>query len=361
MMDARFSANGASALTTSAKQADATPRIDKLDAVRFVAAFWVALSHGAFPVQAVFQEPFLHRLVGAIYSSFDGVAAVMVFFIVSGFCIHLPYVGARELPLTKFIIRRYIRIGIPLAAILTIMQFLGGAASVNGHAVLWSIYAELIYYTIYPALFMMSKSLGWSLIIALFAVISAVMTLTHLSNDFPWQFGSLTWLWGLPIWVSGCLLAEKFRTGSLLDVYGNLWLWRITAWALGAAATLGVFHTSVKIGYPVSMLLFTIFAFFWLSLELQTPVSSWRLLESFGRASYSLYLVHNVVLGLIRDHLELSPSAAAVVFPGVAITLITYLFYKLIEAPSHLFARRAARLASGWFSGQPAAVDDKGT
>ena len=341
-----FRAHGTSMPLTLPKATDSTPRVNKLDSLRFVAAFWVAMSHGALPLQEVFPEANLHRLFGAFNSLFDGVAAVMVFFIVSGFCIHLPYVNARKLPLIKFIIRRYIRIGIPLIVILLIMQLLGGAASGGGHAVLWSIYAETIYYTIYPLLFALYIRVGWGILIGLSGVISIAMTLTHLTDLWLWQFGSLTWLWGLPIWLSGCALAEGFRTRSLFNVYGSVWLWRLAALAFGTAANFGVFHAQVRISYPVSMLVFAIFTFFWLSLEMRTQTGAWRLLESFGGASYSLSLVHNVALGGIADYLKLLPSTIAIVFPWTVITATTYIFYKVVELPSHFAARWAASVVS---------------
>ena len=341
-----FCEHGASRPLTLPNDEDSTPRINKLDSLRFVAAFWVAMSHGALPLQEVFPEANLHRLFGAFNSLFDGVVAVVLFFIVSGFCIHLPYVNARNFPFIKFLICRYIRIGIPLIAILLIMQLLGGSASKGGHRVLWSIYAEIVYYTLYPWLFVLHKRVGWGIIIGISGVISTAMTLTHLTNLWPWQFGPLTWLWGLPIWVSGCALAESFRTRSLFNVYGSVWLWRLTALALGPAAVFGVFHAQVKISYSVSMLVFTIFIFFWLSLEMRTQSGAWRILESFGGASYSLYLVHNVAIGGVIDYLNLLPSEIAIVLPWTAITATTYIFYKVVESPSHFAARSAARAFS---------------
>jgi len=320
--------------------------INKIDCLRFVAAFWVAMSHGAFPLREAFPDPSLHRALGAFVSSFDGVAAVIVFFIVSGFCIHLPYVNVRKIPLLKFFLRRYIRIGIPLIMILLIMKILGGSASEGGHDVLWSIYVELVYYTIYPLLFSLSRRFGWSALVAVSGLISSAMIVIHLDYLYVWQFASLTWLWGLPVWLSGCALAALFRSCSLVNAYGNIWLWRIGAWALGAAAVVGVFHSPIKIGYPISMLGFAIFAFFWLSLELKIRVSTWGPLESFGGASYSLYLVHNVVLGGINQYLEFLPAAGKLVFPWMAIAAGTYIFYKAVEVPSHLLARWAASMVS---------------
>jgi peptidoglycan/LPS O-acetylase OafA/YrhL len=196
-------------------------RIDKLDSIRFIAAFWVVMSHGAIPFKELFSNAPLQRLAEAFGASFDGVSAVIVFFIVSGFCIHLPYLDAPQLPLAKFFIRRYIRIGIPLTAIVLIMQLVGGSASERGFAVLWSIYSELAYYTMYPLLFALAKRCGWVTLIAISSLVSATLIIVHSDSLWVWQFGWLTWLWGLPVWLSGCQLAEQFRTRRLINVHGN--------------------------------------------------------------------------------------------------------------------------------------------
>ena len=65
-----------------------------LDSLRFVAALWVVFSHmGCFPLTEGIDR---HNPVGffihAVYGNlFPGPAAVMVFFVISGFCIHFPF------------------------------------------------------------------------------------------------------------------------------------------------------------------------------------------------------------------------------------------------------------------------------
>ena len=313
------------------------------------------MSHGALPLKEAIATPdWLHRAASVFQSLFDGTSAVMLFFIVSGFCIHLPYTNTGKLPIVQFIVRRYVRIGGPLLAILLIMEIVGGEASIRGHEVLWSIYAELIYYTIYPLFFGLAKRCGWLLLIAISSVVTLVIATTHLRELFLWQLGSLTWLWGLPVWLSGCALAQSFRTHSLANVHGAVWFWRLAAWALGAASTFALFHSPVPIGYPISMIVFAVFAFFWLSRELQDQSPAWRLLEELGKCSYSLYLVHNVVLGGIADLIKERSPIVAIALPWAAIAVATYIFYKLIEAPSHRIARHAASVATSLVSGNRA-------
>jgi len=75
-------------------------------------------------------------------------------FIISGFCIHYPYVSGREFSVSAFYISRLTRIAIPMLAAIGISLFLPhGYTSLE--AVLWSLYCEIVYYTIYPLLRLM--------------------------------------------------------------------------------------------------------------------------------------------------------------------------------------------------------------
>ena len=63
------------------------PHIQGLDTFRFFAALWEALSHGAaFPLKAVwaYLGPVVHVFIGIYDCLFNGVAAVIVFFVTSG-------------------------------------------------------------------------------------------------------------------------------------------------------------------------------------------------------------------------------------------------------------------------------------
>src|SRR5690242_18982998 len=99
---------------------------------------------------------------------FCGPAAVIVFFVISGFCIHYPFRGVERLQVSSFLARRYIRIGIPALAAMGLAGWTGVQALLlkspsfaftldairhvnDGHTgLIWSLVCELIYYTCYP-------------------------------------------------------------------------------------------------------------------------------------------------------------------------------------------------------------------
>lgn len=331
---------------TSESRSGSLERIDRLDAIRFVAAVWVAISHGALPLRSLFSDPIARLIAGGFESTFSGVSAVMVFFIVSGLCIHLPNADAGSLPVAKFLVRRYARIGVPLIVILYVTPLVGARAEAKNSAVLWSVYAELVYYSIYPVLFYAAKRWGWSPLVMISGFGSVCLTALNLDFTNVWEFGWLTWLWGLPIWLCGCLLAESLSTGALREISGPILAWRAAAWGGGAMATFALFHSPIRIGDPVSMLVFSFVAYCWLSKELRDPARTWQWLRGCGAASYSLYLVHSVVLGGLEEHLHSVEPIANVLFRCAGVAIGAYVFYKLVEAPSHAAARRLARAIS---------------
>jgi peptidoglycan/LPS O-acetylase OafA/YrhL len=309
---------------------------------------WVAFGHGAWlPIPALSQHwGSAGRALSALSNtSFNGVAAVIVFFLISGFCIHLPYVGASKIDLRDFYIRRYVRIGGPLLIILAIAQFWPDPAARAVHLVLWSVYCELAYYTLYPFLLPLLRAPRIQYAIAVTTILAVVLIALRWTYMRHWEFGVLTFLVGYPTWLLGCLLAEKVRTKDAITLRGSIWFWRIGAWLYSVAAMDLVFHSPIKIGYPTSLLLFSFYGYFWLQQELTRwrRVEPVRWIESAGAGSYSLYLVHLIVITAVGEwHLTTPP----LVTWAVLLTLllgITYLYYRMFERPFHLAARKLAR------------------
>src|ERR1700678_4802267 len=70
---------------------------------------------------------------------FDGPAAVIVFFVISGFCIHYPFRGERTPSVASFLARRFIRIVPPALIFSLILWGILHNRSVLQQTVLWSI------------------------------------------------------------------------------------------------------------------------------------------------------------------------------------------------------------------------------
>src|SRR5271169_5826452 len=116
-------------------------RYPVLDALRFILALWVAIGHyGVFPLFAgADQSSSLGRFLTHAWSSIVfGTPAVIVFFVISGFCIHLPFRAKTKLPVARFYLRRYTRILIPVIGALLVYRLDGAKLHFWGeHSILW--------------------------------------------------------------------------------------------------------------------------------------------------------------------------------------------------------------------------------
>jgi peptidoglycan/LPS O-acetylase OafA/YrhL len=131
-----------------------------LDALRFALAFWVVIGHfGMFSLFSGVDTTagFGRTLVRGWNTITFGTAAVIGFFVISGFCIHLPFRGKKNLAIAHYYARRYTRILIPLIGTLPIWRFLLGKRlqilgdeSILWHSIFWSLLCEEIYYAAYP-------------------------------------------------------------------------------------------------------------------------------------------------------------------------------------------------------------------
>jgi peptidoglycan/LPS O-acetylase OafA/YrhL len=108
------------------KRTDSAPRIEFLDSVRGLAAMAVLFSHAA---GIVCLPSFMSSLlqIPLLYACVDGKAAVVMFFVLSGFVLSRPYLKPvtaaappRTVRLPPFYVKRITRIYIPFLVILTL-------------------------------------------------------------------------------------------------------------------------------------------------------------------------------------------------------------------------------------------------
>jgi len=209
-------------------------RIAGLDTIRAISALWVVMGHiGAPPLTAGLDESNgLARVVVGIYANFwSGPAAVMVFFVISGFCIHYPYARSLTVPSQKaYLVRRYCRIAVPLVIAVGISRMLSVNLSLFNLSILWSLVAELVYYTIYPLLLHARRATGsWMpLVICAFGLALALAATQPSAGNYPSFGNALNWLLGLPVWLSGCWLADRVvaSKGPTAVSFGQIWVWR---------------------------------------------------------------------------------------------------------------------------------------
>jgi peptidoglycan/LPS O-acetylase OafA/YrhL len=337
-----------------------------LDSIRFLCALWVFFYHRSAPPLGDGDAHthfglMLRALAGNIWV---GPAAVIVFFVISGFCIHYPFAHPTRRPnLAEFYIRRFLRLLPPMLAAMVFAHVAGVDLSLLDVSVLWSLVAELIYYLLYPAVRIARFRLGgWAgLIAGAYGAALAVTLGNPGATDYP-SFGiSQNWLLGLPCWLLGCALAEKVAAPTTIKISPpTIWCLRVGLLGLVISCSLLRFHSPFgqPIGYPWSLNVFAFPATAWLYAEIvyHQSVAPARLLEWAGQWSYSLYLLHVPAAAVFNRMLPDfgSPLVHWLALVGFVFAL-AYGFYLLVERPSHALARRASqrfRPASGGSAAQ---------
>ncbi len=320
-----------------------------LDTIRFFLAFIVVLSHSNIvgPLKLYFISNGYVRGILALIGHPPGIAAVIAFFIISGIVIHFPYRKGRDINLKEFYAKRFLRILIPMAIIAIVAYFLKIDES---SLPFWSLYCELIYYTLYPLIYWLLFKKG----ITIHLLIIAAFVFSYIFLIFEWtdieifihqkqrfatyfhHFGvKFTWLLGLPCWLLGVLIAINYdkyvlSTVSLKAIY----FYRICVYL--TAIMLDLLYANLGLSQTLTMGIYSILVAYWISKEIgfwsTRPVII--LFEKWGKWSYSLYLCHMIVI-VVAVKFGAGVSFFVTLIQIPIILLISYIYYLLIEKPSH--------------------------
>ena len=325
-------------------------RILGLDALRFLCALCVVQGHlrlGGTLVLDRLREP--HDLVRMIRIAFNqgfpiptGPNAVIVFFVISGFCIHFPYRNATHINFQQFIVRRYLRIGIP-AVVAAFLLYNTGFHSLQD-SVLWSILCEAIYYSLYPFLLVLKHRVGWQVVLGGSFLLAYSLIVLRMGGRYNGNFTSfgagLTWILGLPCWILGCVLAETYARFKA-HRWWQQWCFRLGIVIAAAIGTTLRFYAGI--GYYWSEPALALLIYCWLGTEIAyfRVRKPWRWLEWCGRWSYSVYLYHAPVAILTAGYAMSHFGMPNTLLLEVGAVLVgCYLLHCVVERPAHLLARR---------------------
>jgi len=358
----------------------AEDHIDFLDLFRGLAIFMVFLFHslGAsfdhdnLPWNGLLRDYSYSKSLLALLPLTYGKMGVALFFVISGFCIHLSFQKNLAAGFKPFFIRRFWRIFPPYLLALLLFALLLPSSRISFettgwqdlliHALalqnffdasfysinpsFWSIAVEIQLYLLYPLLLSLVSRLGWTRTLVVLAVIEGTIraatgvaqsisdqALPRWFTDSPLAY----WLsWSLGAWLAEALRHRQSMPFSRLPI--TLWL------------ALTIISYQVKFLEPftftfASLLTFAVLARL-LEQRYQLPARPHlilRHLQSIGLWSYSLYLLHQPFLLLI-------PWLKARWIEGVAVhPLVTFAaclllwcvlvplgiaFYRLVEIPS---------------------------
>ena len=392
-----------------------TPHITFLDHVRGIAILWVFLLHcvGAgywksygideLPWNGLWRSFHVPPSVFVLFPATLGKVGVAIFFVVSGFCIHLSHQRSREKGYVTFFIRRFFRLyPAYLVAVLiyafavsdTALDFVNArwislgdlgshllmvhnlvnryCFSMNG--ALWSIGVEVQLYAIYPLLLVLTARLGWLRALWLAAgiefgmrTLQGVMLVVHPGSDLPnWynQFPLLYWY----SWSIGAALAEAFLKGEPLPFR------KLSPWLCPALFFVCFFFRPL---YPFCFPLGALATARILSGLLARPSVVlptkgwkgffWENLRWAGLVSYSAYLLHGLVRVEVPDLLQrFFPTREFHPFFVSAICICTWflclgmssLSFALIEQPGIALGKRLIKRISA-MTAAPAAPAPK--
>ncbi len=391
-------------------------RLDALDGIRGLAALYVALYHAlGYAGYTTTQYTDLSAPMQLIAAILDlGVYAVPVFIVVSGFCLMLPLAqrDTTYLPggVSSYVLRRAWRIlpsyyvmlllSLGLIALLPILQTpqqtnwdtkipvtIGAIIShlllihnihpgwiykINGP--MWSVAVEWQIYFLFPALLL--PLLRRSNLVITVVLATAVGTLPHLllparvnlDDMHPWFVGLFA------MGMAGAVVA--FSNDPKIAAYRMKirWGWLTAALAIGLSATLFLkkdwtgWHPYITEPWVGIVVMCWLIQYIKVSRQGERRSLSQRLLESrtlvtLGIFSYSIYLVHNPIQGLVNlETLHINMSADArlammlVVVTPFAV-LCSYGFYLLFERKFMRMKTRVVSVARPAFSSAPAITD----
>ncbi len=321
-----------------------------LDSIRFVLALIVLVGHSGFiPDYDLGQHPTVlaQAIKLVVGNAFVGIAAVIGFFVISGFVIHFPYRDGKPLNIYEFYSKRVLRIVIPLAIMFLMCAVLGQEVPF----VVWSLYCEMIYYLFYPLLYRPilrnSRNID-ALIIGSTAL--GLLAIWVNTNDFEILLRNevnrtanfhtsnhlLNWVFGLPSWLMGVRLAVRFDELAANSIsFNRLIATRLFVWLAAMVCSILRFHFAVS--YKLTFLLFfSYLCYVWICNEIRyyqdhKPLN-W--LEYGGKWSYSIYLFHMIFVQLYIDFFS-PDTVVSHLFKLITVLLSCYIMYLLVERPSH--------------------------
>jgi peptidoglycan/LPS O-acetylase OafA/YrhL len=378
----------------------ATPALTNSDEIscisywRGLAALGVVLHHVRIDLWVGFNSLHDHSLPASTFDHFVAWlslptiftgSGVMLFFVISGFCIHYPYAGlhGKKLDLAEYGVRRFFRIYPPyLAAVLFTfaVQWIGYREgflpSLDGsnyrlsalllqnsfgnqpdcNPALWTIPIEVAFYLFFPLVYAGLRrswlsTLGAGLTISLLAITSSLLYPIQ-SSFLPYWF----------TWMAGAALAEQYKKGLLktpplwISCLGILFFLSglICAWHVRAGANdgeTGRYGDLIElIGSFSNGIAFSVLIWWSISqprVFAHLPSSVHQVLLSLGAVSYSLYLFHMPLFKLCgwlwTSHFGGKPVNYLMTFPFVFLAIVVAgITYQVIEAPAHLAGRKLA-------------------
>jgi len=301
--------------------------------------------------------------------------AVVLFFLISGFCIHYPNTCGKAKPSwNTYLVRRFWRIyPAYFAALLltTVISYLcltlwgdktwdisklfrvatlsQNYPPENGQFLsnpsLWTIPLEIEFYLLYPLTFLFFSSKRSYL---LWIIACAMSGLSILLSYQGYQWITFTALFLWPSWLLGAWIAKLYRDQQL-DRIKLIYLLPFTGLTLGVSLVSRYQNWETWIQYFGWTAFYSFFFIFCLShAEMIRTVIDVRLTKAVswvGKISFSLYLIHFPLFKLFGNmhcHFfnEKPANFLVSLFYLIPVIFIAWLFFKWVENPIHQWSKK---------------------
>jgi len=345
-------------------------RIPALDALRGVAALAVVVHHSSLQRLSIARiadynprENIWHPLLFWL-----GGWGVTLFFIISGFCIHLPQARNKHdgLPFIgwkQFYRRRFRRLipthyasiilaclvafvlpgnlltkptpGTFIAHLFMVHTFISIAYYYSINAVFWSIAIEVHFYMTYPVLQLIRRRIETNFVIILLClgfvvfIIGSMLESPNMRFVVRNSFVVTWWQWGLGVMLAEIYVRGYFsKMGQLFISKKSVWLWGVVSLLLAYLdPSLHGLHIRPWI-FPFTCTYLLLSAIIYDRKSKMTSILAWL-----GKFSYSMYLAHPMALAvcLWLIPLRVFPGSILIVIDVVASVGISYVFFYLVE------------------------------
>lgn len=358
-------------------------RLGHIDCLRAVAALAVVVHH---VLEAAVHLTNVHDdaadiILNVIYGYLDlGRMGVLLFFIISGYCIANSILRPQAKPVAAFVVNRVARIypayWLSLLGVIIVFGALSPSDLLINALLLqtflhrpdimgiyWTLAVELTFYAVCIVLFvsgMMNsfRRLGfvWSGLIAYCVLAAVIRNLAGIPVPYATP-------WFLSLMFGGALLRRIDDEG----LHGSLIKWGVTI-TLGAALIIAiciysdasVYGKSWERDFIANALAVGLFVIGSYRIRLSSIVFSYL-----GRISYSIYLFHSLVFVLIERHyagsFENAGMGGAIILLAISLSLTIALaaaVFHLVEIPGIRLGRRIVAGISGAPGGSFAASPD---
>ncbi len=344
--------------------------LEKIDILRGIAIIWVFLYHCSslipdfdnYHSAGNFRLNNLTDYFVFLSPTSYGWAGVELFFIISGFLIHLIYLNKQQLPIREFYLKRFWRIYPPYLIILLFFCFRTGSITyylLNPEGIktflshiflihnfwpetifkinpsFWSLAVECQLYLLYPVIIYILRFVQLRYILFCSVVI-------HIVNQYyPVPFiGTILNYWY--VWLFGAYLAECYYKGVRVWGNSNAFIFKILI--LVSGVYLANYIYTLNIYVHLLMVIALILAIDWYLNSKRNISRFGNIISYIGISSYSIYLTHQPYLNELLNHFNLyeNTNKYVIVVNYVfkisvsfgLVYLISYALYKLVESNS---------------------------